>query len=165
MDRKRDLRNWLMWLWRPVLTECSFAQSSPTLCNLVDCRPSGSSVCGILQARILEGVAISFSRRSSQPRDWMHISWIVRWILYHWATWEVPYGGSWVQNLQGGPAGWRPREEPTQFKSKSILLGEFSLLWEGQSWALFKPKHIMKGNLFHSGVHWFKCESQPKLPS
>ena len=43
-------------------------QSCPTLCNLMDCSPSGSSVCGIIQARILEWVAIPSSRGSSQPR-------------------------------------------------------------------------------------------------
>ena len=35
----------------------------------MDCSPPGSSVHGILQARILEWVAIPFSRESSQPRD------------------------------------------------------------------------------------------------
>ena len=40
-----------------------------TLCNLVDCSLPGSSIHGILQARILEWVAISFSRGSSRPRD------------------------------------------------------------------------------------------------
>ena len=44
-------------------------QSCPALCDPMDCSPSGSSVHGILQARILEGVAVPFSRRSSQPRD------------------------------------------------------------------------------------------------
>ena len=44
-------------------------QSCSTLCDPVDCGPPGSSVHGILQARILEWVAISFSRGSSQPRD------------------------------------------------------------------------------------------------
>ena len=39
------------------------------LCNPMDCSPPGSSVHGILQARVLEWVAISFSRGSSQPRD------------------------------------------------------------------------------------------------
>ena len=39
------------------------------LCNPVDYSPLGSSVCGILQARILEWVAISFSRGFPQPRD------------------------------------------------------------------------------------------------
>ena len=44
-------------------------QSCPALCDPIDCSPPGSSVHGILQARILESVAISFSRGSSQPRD------------------------------------------------------------------------------------------------
>ena len=45
-------------------------QSCPTLCDAMACSPSGSSVHGILQARILlEWVAISSSRGSSQPRD------------------------------------------------------------------------------------------------
>ena len=43
----------------------------------------------ILQARILEWVAISFSRGSSWPRNWAHVSWIDRWVLYHCATWEA----------------------------------------------------------------------------
>ena len=40
----------------------------------IDCSPSGSSACGILQTRILERVAIPFSRGSSQPRDWIPVS-------------------------------------------------------------------------------------------
>ena len=51
-----------------------FVQSCPTLCNPMDCRPPGSSVHGISQARILEWVAISFSRGSSWPRDRTWIS-------------------------------------------------------------------------------------------
>ena len=45
------------------------SQSCPTLCDPMNCSPSGSSAHGILQARILEWVAISFFRESSQPRD------------------------------------------------------------------------------------------------
>ena len=45
-------------------------QSCPTLCNPMDCSPPGFSIHGILQARILEWVAISFSRGTSWPRDW-----------------------------------------------------------------------------------------------
>ena len=44
------------------------SQSCPTLCDPMDCSPPGSFVYGILQARILEWVAIPFSRGSSQPR-------------------------------------------------------------------------------------------------
>ena len=54
---------------------CLVTQSSLTLCNLMDCRPP-VSVQGVLQARILEWVTIPFSRRSSQPRDWTHVSYI-----------------------------------------------------------------------------------------
>ena len=64
------------------------AQSCPTLCNSTDCSPPGSSVHGISQARILEWVAISFSRES-QPRNWTHVSYIGMQIFYHWATWET----------------------------------------------------------------------------
>ena len=45
-----------------------------TLCNLMDCSPPSSSVQGIIQARILEWVAISFSRGSSWLRDGTHVS-------------------------------------------------------------------------------------------
>ena len=50
-------------------SESELAQSCLTLCNPMDCSPQGSSVHGILQARILEWVAISFARGSSHPRD------------------------------------------------------------------------------------------------
>ena len=56
----------------PVLTirkESEVAQLCPSLCDPMDCHPPGSSVHEIFQARILEWVAISFSRGSSQPRD------------------------------------------------------------------------------------------------
>ena len=48
--------------------------------------PLGSSIHGILQARMLEWVVISSSRGSSRPRDWTCISCIGRQILYHWDT-------------------------------------------------------------------------------
>ena len=53
---------------------CVCAQSCLTLCDLLECSLPGSSVHGILQARMLECVAISFSRRSSHPKDWTCIS-------------------------------------------------------------------------------------------
>ena len=60
------------------------------LCSSMDCSPSGSSVHGIFEARILEWVAISFCRGCSQSRDQSHVFWIGRWILYRWATSEAP---------------------------------------------------------------------------
>ena len=49
-------------------------QSCPTLCDPMDCSPTGSSVRGILQARILEWVSMPSSRESSQPRDRSQVS-------------------------------------------------------------------------------------------
>ena len=68
---------------------CLVAKSYWTLLRPVDCSPPASSVHGIFQARILEWVAISFSRGSSWPRDRtcvFCVSCIGRQILYHWTT-------------------------------------------------------------------------------
>ena len=64
------------------------AQSCPTL-DPMDCSPPGSSVHGISRVRILEWVAISFSRASCWPRDQSQVSDIGRWLLYRWATKEA----------------------------------------------------------------------------
>ena len=58
-------------------SESEVAQSCPTLCDPMDCSLSGSSVHGIFQARMLEWIAISFSRGSSQPRNQTRVSHIV----------------------------------------------------------------------------------------
>ena len=60
-----------------------------TLCDSTDCSLPGSSVCGILQARILEWVAISFSRGFSQPKDWTWVSCIAGGFFTIWATREA----------------------------------------------------------------------------
>ena len=65
------------------LVKVLVAQSHPTLCNPMDCSPQGSSVHGILPARILEWVAIPFCRESSQPRDWTWTYLLGRQILHH----------------------------------------------------------------------------------
>ena len=65
---------------------CVIAQSCLTLCNPVDCSLPVSSVCGISQARILEWVAISFSRGSSWPRDRTWVSCTAGRCFTIWAT-------------------------------------------------------------------------------
>ena len=57
-------------------------QSCPTLCNPMDHSPPGSSVHEILKARILEWIAMPFSRGSSQPRDRTRTCLYCRWIIY-----------------------------------------------------------------------------------
>ena len=53
-------------------------------CNSMDCILPGFSVHGISQASVLESAAVSFSRGSSWHRDRTHVSYIGKWILYHW---------------------------------------------------------------------------------
>ena len=60
-------------------------KSCPTLVTPMDCSPPGSSVHGILQARILEWVAISFSTGSSQPRNWTQVLCIAGRFFTGWA--------------------------------------------------------------------------------
>ena len=64
------------------------AQSCPALYNPMDCSPPGSSIHGILQARLLEWVAILFCRGSSQARNQTHISCIAGRLFTIWATRE-----------------------------------------------------------------------------
>ena len=71
------------------ITVCTCAQLCPALCNPVDCSPPGCSVHGIFQARVLEWVAISYSRGIFPTQGLNCVCWvscIVRWILYCWAT-------------------------------------------------------------------------------
>ena len=85
------------------------AQSCPTLHDPMDCSLPGFSIHGIFQARVLEWVAISFSRRSSQPRDWSWVSRIVGRHFTVWATREVQRVGhilvsiwTWCKGFLGG---------------------------------------------------------------
>ena len=66
---------------------CLVTQSCVTLFYPMDW--TDCSVHGILQAKILDWVAISSSRGSSWSREWTHMSCIGRWILDHWAAWEA----------------------------------------------------------------------------
>ena len=68
---------------------CLVAKSCPTLWNSMDSSPPGSSVCGVLQERILEWVVISFARGSSRSRDRTCVSCISRGILYDCASREA----------------------------------------------------------------------------
>ena len=73
----------------PNLAVCLVAQLWLTLCDPIDCSPPGSYVHGVLQARILEWVAMSSSRGSSQPRDQTQVSCIAGGVFAVWATREA----------------------------------------------------------------------------
>ena len=105
---------WRAWLWGRQIWKCTLlpdcrtldkwfnlsesqlshfkgkvAQSCLTLCDPMDCSLPDSSVHGILQARILERVAISFSKGSSWPRDRTHVSCIAGRFFSTGASWEA----------------------------------------------------------------------------
>ena len=89
---------------------CFIAKSYPTFYSSTDCNMPGSSVHGILQARILEWVALPSSRGSSQPRDGTRVSCIYRQIIFCWVTRG--------EELILIPKSWRGQNIP-----KSILQG------------------------------------------
>ena len=85
---KRKKKNRKRNVWEVFVYQCAnglsfeVAQSCLTLCNPMDCSLPCFSVHGIFQARLLEWVAISFSKGSSQPRDWTGVSLHCRQTLY-----------------------------------------------------------------------------------
>ena len=84
------LRNWfylrLPWFLQIKKSESEVAQPCLTLCDPMDCSLPGSSIHEIFQARVLEWVAISFSRGSSRPRDRTQVSCIAGKRFIIWAT-------------------------------------------------------------------------------
>ena len=86
---KKGLIQLQKYLWIVFCCFCLVAKSCPTLCDPTDSSLIGSSVHGFSQIRILEWIAISFSRGSSQLRDQTCIFCISRWSLYHWAIREA----------------------------------------------------------------------------
>ena len=94
MDREAIIMGSQRWTqlsdWTELkVKESEVAQSCSTLCNPMGCGLTGSSIHGIFHARILEWVAISLFRRSSQSRDWTWVSHIVGRLFTFWATREV----------------------------------------------------------------------------
>ena len=118
-DKEKEGKNSASYLTATyyIKMECVHAkslQSCPTLCNPMDWGPPGSTVLGILQARVLEWIAIPSSRGSSRPRDRTrisHISCIGKQILYHWH-----HLGS-------------PKMEKHTYLTNCLCLMYFPLLW------------------------------------
>ena len=116
------------------------AQSCPSLCNPMDCSLPASSVNVILQARILEWVAMLSSRGSSLPRDWIWVSWVF-----------CIAGGFFTTQPPG--------------KQETDLLFFNSSVW---CWGETQNNPVLvKGPLLYQSVvaspHWEEWESQGKL--
>ena len=86
--------SWQAW----VKSESEVAQSCPTLCDPMDCSLSGS-VHGIFQARVLEWIAISFSRGSSRPRNRTRVCCIAGRRFTIWATRGAIKGSLVIHNI------------------------------------------------------------------
>ena len=127
-------------------------QSCLTLCDPMDCSPPGSSVHWILQARMLEWVAISFSRGISSAGDWTWVSCIAGKLFTEWATREASIL-EWVV-LPSSRGSCKPRDQ-TQV---SHIAGEQSLPSEpsGKPNDVFN-KHKWSRNNKYLDFKYYNC--------
>ena len=112
----------------------SVPQSCPVLCDPTDCGPQAPLSMGILQARILEWVAMPSSRGSSQPRDRIQVPRIAGRFFTSWATREA-------QEYESG----QPMPSPGDLPDPPIELGSPAL--QADSLPAELP-----GNLFRSSI-------------
>ena len=126
-------------------SESEVAQSCPTLCNSVDCSLPRSFLHVILQARILEWVAISFSRGSSWPRDRTQVSHIAGRHFNLWATREAPV-----------------LSPPLRFSSVSQCCLTLCDPMECSTPGL--PVHHQLQEFIQTHAHWVKDAIQPSHP-
>ena len=90
-------------------------------CDPMDCSLPGFSVHGILQARILGWVAISFSRGSSWPRDWTLVSCIAGRFFTNWTTWEAPRILEWAVISFSNSSSWPSDKTYVSYIGRKIL--------------------------------------------
>ena len=98
-------------------SESEVAQSCLTLWDPMDCILSGSSIHGIFQARVLECIAISFSRGSSRPRNRTWVPCIAGIHFTVWATREAQ-----MEHQKGAP-GWHVVHMKRPLESGPIIFG------------------------------------------
>ena len=110
--RKFSTGNKILTVLKNSSVLCLVAQLCPTLCDPMGCSPPGSSVHGILRARILEWVAMPSSMGSSQPRNQnlglLHCRWILYCLSHEgsprtlvWVTYPFSSKSSWPRNWTG----------------------------------------------------------------
>ena len=123
-----------LWQFSPNSTSFFFKQLQVKWSHSVmsdslrpmDCSPPGSSIHGIHQARILEWVAISFSRGSSQPRDWTQVSHIAGRCFNLWATREAL-----TRETHKYPLNWsssQPKEGKDRIPTSHVISNPFTWL-------------------------------------
>ena len=134
----------------PSSSESKVAQSCLTLCDPMDCSLPGSSIHEILQARILECIAISLSRGSSQPRDLTQVSHTAGRSFNLWATREAARSKclliSWLQSPSAVVL------KPPKIKSDTVSTVSPSIAmkwWDQMPWSPFSECWTLS-QLFHS---------------
>ena len=113
---------WHHWLNGHAAATAKSIQSCPTLCNPIDDSPPGSTVPGILQARTLEWVAISFSNA------WMSLSKLQELVMdreawcaaVHWIAKSWTWLSDWTE-LKSGPTWMEQRSEWKNYNSEPLL--------------------------------------------
>ena len=119
------------------------------------CSPPGSPVHGILQARILEWVAISFSRGSSWPRDQTQVS-----CFLHWQAGSLPLAPP------GKPLGNHTMLEITHYLFPDSFCREWGLKeWAGESSRSHLLKRTLRSERHISDSFWALLSVQPRLLS
>ena len=163
---------------------CLVTQSCPTLCDPMDCGLPGSSVHGILQARILEWDVMSSSRWSSQPRDWTQLSHITGRFFTILATRETDFHVQ-IHTMNSKKLGvgldalyvrWDPAEILNALKvwkfwetasAPTFIMDQYAMHWEHQAplsqGAALSPSvcnetsHRDAWDTFHFGVRANYC--------
>ena len=127
----------------PIITLCVWVtQSCLPPCDPTDCRPPVSSVCGILYARILEWVAISFSRGLFWPRDQIQVSCIAGRLFTIWTTRKALWGRYYLC--------------PLSFKMRKLRLRQIK-------WLAQHPIANTGKVGFQSQLIWFHCQGVQPL--
>ena len=129
-------------------SEVKVSQSYLTLCDPVNYNLSGSSVLGILQARMLKWVAIPFFRGSSQPRDWTQVSYIAGRFFTVWATRQPKNTGVGSLSLLQGIF-------LTQNRNRvSCIAGGFFTSWTTRKAHFLRQVCILSITRVPDVVHW-----------
>ena len=146
LSRQKSFYSWSEWV-------SEVTQSCPTLCDPIDYSPQGSSVHGIFKARVLEWVAISFSRGSSRLRDQTQISRVAGRHFTVWATREAKKKKKLFLNLFSNWRLWHTAENSTWFRLKNYFPSKPSL----SVTASMNTNQSQQAKYIHSFIEWTLC--------
>ena len=151
-QKLKGTKDFVCWVMQE--SESEVTQLCLTLCDAMDCSLPGSSFHGIFQARVLEWVAISFSRRSSWPRDRTRVSSIIGRCFNVWAT-RVMQGCATNRQVMGEEA-----ENPAQLRTLewSVILTIYNYpvynFYLHEKYAKFSSATYQIGNKFRLFPAW-----------